>query len=142
MNFKSFRTTNSNVNTLFFIATGIIYLWFGALKFFPELSPAEDLAKRTIQLLTFDIIPSSISILILAFIEVVIGLCLIFSFCHKQIVKIAIVHIIFTFSPLFFFTKESFTTTILTPTLLRQYIGKNLIIIAGLYTILKEKVKV
>tara|TARA_R110000868_G_C10721179_1_gene750823 strand:+ start:446 stop:874 length:429 start_codon:yes stop_codon:yes gene_type:complete len=142
MNFKSFRITNRNENTLLSLAIGIIYLWFGTLKFFPELSPAEDLAKRTIQLLTFGIIPSSISILILAFVEVVIGLCLIFNFYSKQIVKIAIVHIIFTFSPLFFFTEESFTTTILTPTLLGQYIGKNLIIIAALFTILKEKVKV
>ena len=140
MTLKSFRITNRNENTLLSIAIGIIYLWFGTLKFFPELSPAEDLAKRTIQLLTFGIIPSSISILILAFVEVVIGLCLIFY--SKKIVKIAIVHIIFTFSPLFFFTEESFTTTILTPTLLGQYIGKNLIIIAALFTILKEKVKV
>ena len=142
MNFKRFKITPRKENTLLSIAIGIIYLWFGALKFFPELSPAEDLAKRTIQLLTFDIIPSSISILILAFIEVVIGLCLIFNFYHRQIVKIAMVHLIFTFSPLFLFTEESFTISILTPTLLGQYIGKNLIIIAALFTLLKEKVKV
>jgi uncharacterized membrane protein YkgB len=138
----NFKITPRKENTLLSIAIGIIYLWFGALKFFPELSPAEDLAKRTIQLLTFDIIPSSISILILAFIEVVIGLCLIFNFYHKQIVKIAMVHLIFTFSPLFLFTEESFTISFLTPTLLGQYIGKNLIIIAALFTLLKEKVKV
>lgn len=142
MNFKSFKITPRKENTLLSIAIGIIYLWFGALKFFPELSTAEDLAKRTIQLLTFDIIPSTISVLILAFIEVVIGLCLIFNFYHKQIVKIAMVHLIFTFSPLFLFTEESFTISILTPTLLGQYIGKNLIIIAALFTLLKEKVKV
>jgi hypothetical protein len=142
MNFKSFIITNRKENTLLSIAIGIIYLWFGALKFVPGLSPAEDLAKRTIQLLTFDIIPSSISILILACIEVVIGLCLIFNFYHKQIVKIAIIHLIFTFFPLFFFPEESFTLTILTPTLLGQYIDKNLIIIVALFTLLKEKVKV
>jgi len=142
MNFKNFRITNLKQNTLLSIAIGIIYFWFGALKFFPELSPAEDLAKRTIQLLTFNLIPSSISILFLAFMEVVIGLCLIFNFYQKQAIKLAIIHIIFTFSPLFFFTEESFTTTLLTPTLVGQYIGKNLIIIAALVTLLKEKVKV
>ena len=26
------------------ISLGIVFLWFGALKFFPELSPAEELA--------------------------------------------------------------------------------------------------
>lgn len=142
MNFKNYWTSNLKQNTLLSIAIGIVYLWFGALKFFPELSPAEDLAKRTIQLLTFNIIPSSISILLLAFMEVGIGLSLIFNFYHKLAIKLAIIHIIFTFSPLFFFTEESFTSTLLTPTLLGQYIGKNLIIIAALFTLLKEKVKV
>jgi uncharacterized membrane protein YkgB len=28
------------------INLGIVFLWFGALKFFPDLSPAQDLAPR------------------------------------------------------------------------------------------------
>ena len=27
---------------------GVVFLWFGVLKFFPELIPASDLAARTI----------------------------------------------------------------------------------------------
>jgi hypothetical protein len=30
------------------IGLGLVFLWFGALKFFPDLSPAQDLATRTI----------------------------------------------------------------------------------------------
>jgi uncharacterized membrane protein YkgB len=30
------------------INLGIVFLWFGALKFFPDLSPAQDLAPRAI----------------------------------------------------------------------------------------------
>ena len=28
------------------VSLGIVFLWFGALKFFPGLSPAQDLAAR------------------------------------------------------------------------------------------------
>ena len=31
---------------------GVVFLWFGALKFFPGASPAEDLAARTIAAMT------------------------------------------------------------------------------------------
>ena len=31
------------------IGLGVVFLWFGALKFFPGLSPAQDLATRTIE---------------------------------------------------------------------------------------------
>src|SRR5437016_2661906 len=34
------------------IALGIVFFWFGVLKLFPGLSPAEDLAARTIQTLS------------------------------------------------------------------------------------------
>ena len=35
------------------ISIGLIYVWFGALKFFQELSPAESLATETIDAMTF-----------------------------------------------------------------------------------------
>jgi uncharacterized membrane protein YphA (DoxX/SURF4 family) len=44
------------------IALGIVFVWFGVLKFFPNLSPAETLAARTIQQLTFGIVPPSVSL--------------------------------------------------------------------------------
>ena len=40
--------------------------WFGVLEFFPGLSPAQDLATRTIATLTLGLIPSNVSILVLA----------------------------------------------------------------------------
>ncbi len=39
------------------ISIGIIYFWFGALKFFHGYSPAEDLAINTINELTFGLVP-------------------------------------------------------------------------------------
>jgi uncharacterized membrane protein YphA (DoxX/SURF4 family) len=48
------------------VSLGIVFLWFGVLKFFPGLSPAQDLATRTIEILTFGLMPPSVSIPILA----------------------------------------------------------------------------
>ena len=42
------------------ISLGIVFLWFGALKFFPGLSPASDLAARTIEMLSFGTVPANL----------------------------------------------------------------------------------
>ncbi len=56
---------------------GVVYFWFGFLKFFPGLSPAQDLATRTISTLSFGLIPASVSIVLLATWESLIGLGLV-----------------------------------------------------------------
>jgi uncharacterized membrane protein YkgB len=38
------------------VSLGIVFLWFGALKLFPDASPAQDLATRTISVLTAGIV--------------------------------------------------------------------------------------
>ncbi len=35
---------------------GTVYIWFGALKFFPRLSPAHELAGRTIAALSLGLV--------------------------------------------------------------------------------------
>ena len=44
------------------IALGVVFLWFGVLKFFPNLSPAETLVGRTIEQLTFGVIRPDVSL--------------------------------------------------------------------------------
>ncbi len=130
---------NIKNNNFLAISIGIVYLWFGALKFFPYRSPAEDLAKNTIQVLTFDIIPTHISIILLAILEVSIGLLFLLNIFTKQAIIIALCHITLTFLPLFFFPEMSFSTAPLIPTLLGQYIGKNIIIAAALLSLFKNR---
>src|SRR5215813_10452026 len=60
--------------TLLRLSVGIVFFWFGIIKFVPGLSPADELATRTISVLTFGIIPPEISRPILALWETVIGL--------------------------------------------------------------------
>jgi hypothetical protein len=49
------------------ISIGIIFVWFGLLKFFPEYSPAEELASDTISKLTINLISSPMDKLFLLY---------------------------------------------------------------------------
>lgn len=129
-----FRKQVQNHNILS-ISIGLVYLWFGILKFFPEYSPAEDLAKNTIGLLTFEYIPTQISIVLLAIWETLVGVLLISNLFRKVAVKLALVQMLCTFLPFIFFTKDAFAIAPFGFTLLGQYIFKNVIIIAALFTI-------
>ncbi|MDT0605767.1 doxx family protein [Croceitalea rosinachiae] len=120
------------------VTIGLVYVWFGALKFFPGLSPAEQLSKNTIDQLTFGVVTDKLSIMLLAILEVGIGLLLIFDLYRKQVVLIALAHMACTFSPLLFFPAQSFELAPVVPTLLGQYIGKNIIIVGALVILLRE----
>src|SRR5690606_20261413 len=63
--------------TLLRISLGIVFFWFGVIKFFPDLSPAQDLAARTIETLSFGIVKPELLLPVLAAWETLIGLGLI-----------------------------------------------------------------
>ena len=113
----------------------IIYAYFGILKFFPGVSPADQLATETISSLTFDLIPAAISIKILAFFEVFIALCFIFKI--KWALWLTFCHLVLTFSPLFILTELCFSSGLI-PTLTGQYILKNLVLTSVLLVLYKE----
>ena len=126
-------------NRILIISIGTVYLWFGALKFFPGISPAESLAKETLSILTFGLIPARISYFVLALWEVTIGICLMFSLWKMQIIYLALLHITFTFTPLLLLPALAFNETIYSLTLVGQYIVKNLIIFSALLFVYPEK---
>ncbi|MBK5277720.1 MAG: DoxX family protein [Bacteroidia bacterium] len=121
--------------TILRISIGIIYVWFGFLKFFPGVSPAEDLAKETIHLLTFGLIKPTLSLLLLAIWETAIGILLIGGFYLKQVIRIVLLHMVCTFTPLFLLPELSFTSPPLALTLVGQYIIKNIVIVSALFAI-------
>jgi uncharacterized membrane protein YphA (DoxX/SURF4 family) len=117
--------------TLLRISLGIIFFWFGVLKFFPGLSPAQDLAARTIEILTFGQIPRNVSMLILATWECLIGLGLIFGLWMRVTLLLLFVQMLGTITPMFFFPNEVFTRIPYAPTLEGQYIIKNIVLISA-----------
>lgn len=110
---------------------GLVFFWFGVLKFFPGLSPAQGLAIRTIDLLTFGLIPAQISILTLATWECVIGLGLISGVFMRATLFLLFMQMIGTITPIFFFPNEVFTYVPYAPTLEGQYIIKNLVLVSA-----------
>ena len=120
-----------NAVALLRISIGIIYVWFGALKYFPNLSPADQLAKDTIHLVTFGLLPSHVAIILLAIWETALGFVLIIGVWKRAVFYFLILHMLLTFVPLFFFVDVSFTALPYAFTLVGQYIMKNIVIIAA-----------
>ncbi|MFD1553912.1 doxx family protein [Putridiphycobacter roseus] len=118
------------------ISIGILYLVFGLLKFIQGASPAEEVASKTVSTLTFGILNESVSLLILAFLETIIGLGLIFSSRKRFFVITAIVHMVFTFTPMIIFPELVFSHAPFGLTILGQYIFKNIVIIIALFSII------
>ena len=85
--------------TILFSTIGLVYLWFGGLKFFPGTGPAGELARNTIHQLTFGLVTDRAAVTLPAILEVGIGLL----FFGQQVAVIALVHMVFTFTPLLFF---------------------------------------
>lgn len=107
------------------IALAIVYIWFGGLKII-GLSPAGDLVEQTV----FWFKPQ-IFIPVLGICEVLIG----FGLLIKRFVPLTIIlllfHMIATLFPLFILTDDCFDAFPYRPTLVGQYIIKNLVLVAG-----------
>lgn len=113
------------------ISVGIVFFWFGFLKFFPDASPAQDLAARTIATLTFGLVQPNISVPILALWETLVGLGLITGRYMRVILALLALQMLGTITPLFLFPQETFRTFPLVPTLEGQYIIKNMVLVSA-----------
>ena len=119
----------------------IIFLWYGMLKFFPTLSPAEDLAIKTIDIMFFGFINPNLSIKLLALLEISIGIGFILGFYTRIITIVFIGHMICTFAPLFLLPELSFTYAPYAFTLVGQYIVKNIVFILAGILIYQNEIK-
>ena len=117
--------------TLLRLSLGVVFLWFGALKLFPGLSPAQELAARTIERLTSGLVPGSVSVPVLAAWECAIGLGLVAGVGMRGVLLLLFLQMIGTLAPLFLFPREVFHRIPYAPTLEGQYIIKNLVLISA-----------
>ena len=113
------------------ISLGVIFFWFGILKFFPGLSPAEALAGRTIERLTFGLISAETAVIILAGWETLIGIGLLWGRFLRGTLLLLFLQMIGTMTPLILFPSDTFTEFPYAATLEGQYIIKNLVLIAA-----------
>lgn len=113
------------------LSLGIVFFWFGFLKYFDGLSPAEDIAVNTIKILTFGYIPDKIILYGLATLEVIIGIGLIFKIFLRETLLLLYFQMVGTFMPLFLFPSEVFNIFPYSLTLEGQYIVKNIVILSA-----------
>ncbi|MCS6908645.1 MAG: DoxX family membrane protein [Anaerolineales bacterium] len=113
------------------LSVGVVFLWFGLLKFFPGLSPAEGLASKTIVTLSFGLLPARTAVLILAVWESLIGLGLIGGLFLRATLLLLWLQMLGTITPLFLFPNECFTIVPFVPTLEGQYILKNMVLVSA-----------
>ena len=117
--------------TLLRISLGAIFLWFGFLKFFPGMSPADDLAARTIERLSGGLVGRDVAVPVLATWESLIGLGLLFGVFLRAILLLLGLQLIGTLTPLVLFPAEVFIHVPYAPTLEGQYIIKNAVLISA-----------
>ena len=113
------------------ISVGIVFFWFGILKFFPDLSPAQEIANVTIERLTFGFIHANVALIILAIWETLIGIGLISGVFLRFTLFLLFAQMLGTMTPLFLFPAETFTLFPYAPTFEGQYIIKNLVLISA-----------
>lgn len=113
------------------ISLGLIFLGFGVLKFFPDVSPAEELAQATMSRLTLSIVPDSVGILLVAAMETAIGLSLITGRQQRIGIALLAIAMVGVLSPIAFFPGQLFAGPSNAPTLEGQYVIKDLILLTS-----------
>ncbi|HEY6907867.1 MAG TPA: hypothetical protein VI356_00740 [Myxococcales bacterium] len=106
----------------------VVYVWFGALKFF-DASPANPLVRsllnRTLPFVGFEQF-----IVFLAIYEIAIGVLFAIPHFERYALLLIIPHLAMTTGPLFFLPEIAWRS-FLVPTLEGQYIIKNVLIVAA-----------
>ena len=113
------------------VALGLVFAWFGVLKFLPGGGPAADLATRTIVKLTDGHVSASAGLYILATWETLIGLGLLTGRLLRTTLLLLFLQMAGTLLPLIYFPDETFERFPWIPTLEGQDIIKNLVLIAA-----------
>ena len=108
------------------ISLGLVILGFGALKFIPGASPAEDLVMRTVDRLTFGIVSGQTAVLVTAVTEVLIGAILISGKFLRLVLLVVAGWLIGIMSPLVLFFTDMFPAG--GPTLEAQYVLKDIVL--------------
>jgi len=117
------------------LALGVVFFYFGFLKFFPDLSPAEMIASQTLMRVTYSGIDARTAMWWLAVFESLIGLGFLFNVGLRWVSILFFAHMVGTFAPLVFYPELAFRIG-LAPTLEGQYIIKNIVFVAAGWTVL------
>jgi uncharacterized membrane protein YkgB len=112
--------------TILRIALGVVFIWFGALKLFPGMSPAEDLVRATVPWL-----PGGLFLPLLATWEIAIGVGFLTGRALRITILLLFLQMPGTLAPVLLLPERVFAVFPFALTLEGQYIVKNLVLIAA-----------
>lgn len=113
------------------IAVGLIFLGFGVLKFFPGVSPAEDITRATTHILFLGLVPGGVAMVMIATLECVIGICLLANRGMRLAIWLLAIEFVGILSPLVLLPGRLFAGPHHAPTLEGQYVLKDIILVAA-----------
>jgi uncharacterized membrane protein YkgB len=112
--------------TILRVALGLVFVWFGALKLFPGMSPAEDLVRATVPFL-----PGELFLPVLGVWEIAIGMGFLSARALRATILLLFLQMPGTLAPVVLLPERVFTVFPFGLTLEGQYIVKNLVLIAA-----------
>lgn len=113
------------------IALGVVFLGFGLLKFFPGVSPAQELATTTIDVLTIGLVPEVVARLAIATLECFIGICFLAGRWMRLAVWLLALQLVGVLLPLVLLTGRLFSGPSGAPTLEGQYVLKDIVLVGA-----------
>ena len=118
------------------VSLGLVFLGFGLLKFAPGVSPAEDISARTVDALSLGIVEGRLATVFVAMMETAIGLCLVTGRRIKLGLGLLGMAMVGVLSPLVLFPGDLFDGKYNAPTLVGQYVLKDVVLLAGTLVVL------
>lgn len=123
------------------LSLGLIFTLFGFLKFFPEVSPAQDLVVDTTHALFFGLLSPKLSMILVALVETAAGLCLLANRFVRFALWFVLLQFVAILSPLVLLTGDLFDGPYHAPNIVGQYILKDFILLAAVVVLLGKQSK-
>lgn len=117
------------------VCMGIVIFAFGVLKYFPGVSPAQGIVLAVNRILTFGLLPDQVTLPLFATVEAVIGLSLITGWGLRVIIYPLAVWVLAILSPIVLLTGQLFSGPHHAPTLMGQYVVKDIILLAAVLVV-------
>jgi uncharacterized membrane protein YphA (DoxX/SURF4 family) len=122
--------------TVLRVSIGVVFVWFGALKFFPGASPAADLIRESWGFVeTWGLMPMGTFITILAVWEVLIGLGFITGKFLRATILLMVLQMFGAVSPVVLQPSAVWQQFPFVLTLEGQYIVKNAVLISAAFVV-------
>ena len=113
------------------VSMGLVFLGFGVLKFFPGVSPAENLVEATIEVMSGGLVPARVGLVATAVLECLIGLSLLTGRYLRVTVYLLVGELLGILSPVVLLPGRLFSGPAHMPTLEGQYVLKDIILVAA-----------